>query len=231
MTLLDQPSAGVSNRGPAPDPGAPLLEVIAQPLYSAIGLAAAAIPNETRAFQYQIGDTVAGTGGGASTLLHTNMEVSGALATPKVFEVTGMRLVISNLDAASTAGATHPADDSASNPLLLEDVQRLVHGTHLALHVGTKDYAAGPSWLFPGNCGLNGLASITAMDTDTATQAEILAVQGMGKYYSLNPYTVFIPSQQSFHAKLRATQASPPTLISTRLVWVVLDGRLGREAQ
>ncbi len=229
MTLMD-PS---QNRGPAPDPGAPLLEIITQPLYSAIAFDGAAIPNESRAFQYQIGDTVAGAGTGAiaSTLLHTNMEVGGALATPKVFEISGVRIVVANMEAALAVGQGHPAANSADDPDMLEDVQKIVHGTHLAIHVGTKDYAAGPSFLFPGNCGLGGMAGVASFDTVAIEQPTIQVAQGMGKYMSLQPYTIFIPSQQSFHAKLRAPQAGPPTLVVDRTVWIVLDGRLGREAQ
>lgn len=229
--MTDLLIAGSGNRGPAPDPGAPLLEVITQPLYSAYALDAAVIPNEVRAFQYQIGDTVAGAGIGAiaATLLHTNMETSGALSTPKVFEVTSIRQVMGNITAPLTAGTSMPG--TVAEPNMLEDLLRVIHGTHLALHVGTKDYAQGPGWLFPGNAGLGGVVATTAFDTVALEQPMIQAVQGAGKPMSLNPYTIFIPSQQSFHCKIRAPQPTTPTMVLARLVWVMLDGRLGREAQ
>lgn len=226
------PASG--NRGPAPALGTPLLEVIRQPLYSAIALDAAVIPSETRFFQYQIGDTIAGAGAGAvaATQYATNMEVSGALATPKIFEIFGIRLVMSNITAPGTAAPTHPAVPAdATNADLHDDMHRVFWGTHFSLHIGTKDYISAPSWCVPGNAGLSGYAAAGADDGAAAEQHLIQAVQGTGKYLALDPYTIFIPSQQSFHAKLRAPQATTPTLALARLVWCMLDGRLGREAQ
>ena len=226
--LLMAPSG---NRGPAPDLGVPLLEVVTQPLYSAIAFDGAILPNEVRAFQYQIGDTVAGAGTGAiaATLLHTNMEQAGALSTPKVFEVFGVRMVVGNIDAPLTVGTPQPA--TIADPAMLEDTQRLFGGVHIALHVGTKDYVSGPAWLFPGNCGIGGLSASGIFDTVALEQIQMQAVQGQGKYMGLNPYTVFIPSQQSFHVKVRSPQTTTPTVSTDRTIWIMLDGRIGREAQ
>ena len=221
-----------NNRGPAPEIGAPLLEVVTQPLYSCMSFnGGVVLPAEVRCFNYSLGDTVPGAGDGteSATYYHTNMEVSGTLAQPKVFEVTGVRQVVSNIDA---AGTTADADQTTQqDPNLLEDVQRFYHGTHLSLHVGTKDYLSGPSWLFPGNVGLSGISEIASHDTAALECYQPMAVQGQGKYMNLAPYTIFIPSQQSFHCKLRAPQATTPTIIDDYLVYVVLDGRIGREAQ
>lgn len=229
----------VTSRGPAPDPGAPLLEVITQPLYSAMAIANALFPAELRAFNYQLGDTVVGAGDAAvgASYYHTNMEVAGALATPKVFEVTGIRFIFSNLDHNTggnpALGQTHPAIPAAGTDAVLhDDMLRLFWGIHFSLHVGTKDYMSAPLWAIPGNCGLSGYAALAHDDGAAPEQHLITAVQGAGKYCSLQPYTVFIPSQQSFHTKLRGPQVTPPTLVGNdSLAWIMLDGRLGREAQ
>jgi len=220
-----------NNRGAAPVLGQPLLEVLTQPLYSSMSFDGAVIPNETRCFNYALGDTVNGAGTGAitATYYHTNMEVSGALATPKVYEVTGVRTVLSNI---SANGQTGPLlDASKAAPALLEDAQKFFHGTHLSVHIGAKDYISGPSWLFPANTGVGGLLDVASVDTAAIELYQPHAVQGQGKYMNLAPYTIFIPSQQSFHAKLKAPQATTPTISVDRLLYVVFDGRIGREAQ
>ncbi len=216
----------------APNLGTPLLELIRQPLYSAMAFDAAVIPAETRAFQYQIGDTVSGAGAGAisATLYHTNMEVGGSLASPKVFEANGLKLVMSNITAPGTAAPAQPADPTTGFELH-EDAHFLFWATHLSLHIGAKEYFSGPSWLAPANWGVSGYAA-TGMDDGAAAEAAVYgALQGQGKAACFDPYTILIPANQSFHVKLRAPQTTTPTLNVARLVWAVLEGRLGREAQ
>lgn len=233
--VLERPdSRGVS---PMSQMGEPLLEVIQQPIYSSVAFNNALMPNEVRFFQFQVGDVVPGAGLGAvvSSFYHTNMEQAGVLAQPKVFEVQGIRLVLSNLNGAGTEVLQrHPAAPGAAVQAdLLEDMQRLFWGTLFTFHVGTKDYLVAPSWLVPGNAGISGFHDV-GHDDGAAPEVHVTtAIQGAGKYYSTQPYTPFIPPQQSFFASIRTPQATAPTIASATdlLLWCMLDGRLGREAQ
>jgi len=225
------------NRGETPEAlmGAPLLEVIHQGLYSSIALDAAVIPAELRFFGYQIGDPVPGAGAGVQTAvnIHTNMEIAGALATPKVFEVRGIRVYVSqmNADLTTTTGVVNPVALGAAS--LLDDMQRIFWGTDFRWHIGNKDYLTVPTHGVPPNVNLAGNASIDAASTAALDVRRILTAQGVGKYYSCAPYPTFIPSQQSFFAQLRATQlaANRPVLDVAHLVYCMLDGVLGREVQ
>ncbi len=229
--LLIPPSR---NRGPAPQLGEPLIEVITQPMYSCVSFDSTTLPVTRRCFNFSVGQPVPGAieGGGVAetaTLYHTNMDVSGQLSTPKVFEVTGIRFVVSNLNETGSAGPPHPA--TASDPLLLEDLLRMNNGLVLDFTVGQKNYAEGPVWMFPGNCGVGGMASAGIADTTATEQYTIESGQGAGMPWQMAPYTIFIPSQQTFFVDLNAPGATTPTLSVARLAWVVLMGRLGREAQ
>ena len=68
-------------------------------------------------------------------------------------------------------------------------------------------------------------------DTAALDMRQIVAPQGDGKYFTFQPFPLFIPSQQTFFAELRATQVTAPTLGLSALVWCIIDGIFGREVQ
>lgn len=220
------------------------VEPIHQPLYSAFILDAAAAPSEALMFQYAVGGTVATNAAAATvaTQLHTNMTAAGSLATPKLFLVTGIRLVPVELgstlinplqDSAgvTSAGPTFTGADSN----LLEDLLRVIYGSYLRFFVGTKDYLVTPTWFTPGNTGVQGdadsLTSGGATPIATASFQYFQTYHSAGRYFGLDRYPVLIPSQQNFFLSLNFPQATKPTIGAARVVYGVLDGILGRETQ
>ena len=217
--------------------GRPMLENVVFPLYSSVALDNTVIPAELNFFGYAKGQNVPGAGDGSatpSTLWHTNMETPGALAQPKVFTVSGIRICIAPFTiGASNSPALSDVSFGAGNidQDLFEDVALFLWSTVLRFQVGPKVYAHHPSWFFPANVGIGGLSGV-GTDNGTAatiTQANCVAPHGVGKYFGLPTYPVVIAAQQSFSVQIGATWATNPTINEDRIVHVFLDGTMSRE--
>ena len=230
-------------RLPAPNSlgGRPILEQQHQFLYSACAIDnAAAIPAQLNFFGYAKGNTVSGAGNAVATvatLFHTNMDTPGALAQPKVFTVTGIRVFIPNIAFTVTANTPELVDPSfgaaAVDSDALEDLLLIQNSTVLRFFVGAKNYVNHPTFLAPANCGMAGVAAL-AQDNGTAATVGSLdasAPHMVGVYYDMPVYPVVIASQQAFGAQLLSFWSTNPTLNDDRLVYVFLDGLLGREVQ
>jgi hypothetical protein len=210
----------------------PRLEMIHQPLYSAGGIDNAALPNELLLFQYAIGGTVSGAGAAAvpnANLFHTNMETAGFLAAPKVHTTTGIRVVFAQLEAVATAVLTDPSlGTTPENTDWADDLQGMLYSGFLRFAIGPKDYVRAPLFLVPGNTGIEGVSSMAAgFATNNFMRVNVL--HNVGRYYGLPQYPTLIASQQSFVASLNWRFATNYTVLDDHLIWVILDGILGRE--
>lgn len=220
------------------------LEPIHQPLYSCYLFDSALVNSDALMFQYAVGGSVATNISTATvaTTLHTNLPAAGFLPTPKVFLVTGIRIIPVEL----TSGLITPIDDSAAASSAavtwtgqdingLEDLQRLIYGSYVRFFVGTKDYLIAPTWITPANTGIAGDAAVAmqagSTPVNTGEFQRITTFHSMGRYFGLDRYPVLIPSQQNFFLSLNFPQNTRPTLGATRPVYGVLDGILGRETQ
>lgn len=220
------------------------LEPIHQPLYSTFLFDAAQAPAQANFFQYAVGGTVATNAAAATnaTLLHTNMPTAAFLPSPKMFLVTGIRLipvesnsgfsdVLADTGAVTVAGPSFTGQDVN----LLEDLVRIIYGSVFKFFVGTKDYLVCPSWNVPANTGIQGEASNVvgygATPTAPSTTQKIVTFHSAGRYFSLPAFPTMIVPQQNFTATLEFPQATRPTIGAARAVVTVLDGILGREVQ
>lgn len=217
--------------------GRPMLENVNFPLYSAVALDNATIPAELQFFSYAKGQNVPGAGNGSATpsaLFHTNMETPGALAQPKVFTCSGIRICLAPF-ALAASNAPELSDPSfaaaAADQDFFEDVQLFLWSTVLRFQVGPKVYAHHPSWFFPANVGIGGLAEMSHANGTAATtqQANATAPHCVGQYFGMPTYPVVIAAQQSFNVQISCTWATNPTLNEDRLVHVFLDGIMSRE--
>lgn len=216
----------------APPQGRAQLELVHFPLYSAAALNAAALPREVNFFNYAQGSQVSGAGTGAlasATRYHTNMETANFLAAPKTFTVFAVRLVCSQLNhaASPTLGddtlATAASHNQSDDLLLLQTMA-------LRFFVGPKDYVQAPGFAVPGNVGLGGIAAASVSNTNAAfAGSRLVATHTAGRVHSLEPWPVLIANQQSFGAQLLGGFTTNPTIVGQRLVFVVLEGILGRE--
>ena len=219
------------------------LEPIIQPLYSMATLdnVAMTTQRETFFFRYAIGQVTSGlaAAGGTvpSTIINTNMDTAGFIASPKVFLCTGTRLIISNLDSTLT-DALEIATGSGETPAasMLEGFLEVLYGTYYRFFVGTKDYLTVPTWAVPGNTGVGGVVStaISGPDAGAAGPDQVLlsSFNTQGKYFSFGEHRILIPSQQNFFTSIVAPQAVPPSLSLSEInLYSVLDGVLGREVQ
>ena len=224
---------------PHPTASEAQIEPVIQPLSSHGCYDAAALTGqrEMAFFKYAQGQTSAGIaaadGTVSSTVLHTNMETPGFIASPKVFLATGTRVVFSGLNSALSAEAETATTTSANQQArYLEDLMEILYGTYYRFYVGTKDYLVCPTWMVPGNTGVGGLASVALSGSDNGPAQQLLAsYNSTGKYFSFGDNRVLIPSQQNFHTSLNASQAVPPTVANEVGVYSVLDGVFGREVQ
>lgn len=215
------------------------LEPIVQPLYSAAIIESGVdLPQELFFFRYAVGGTVSGLAGAAGTtvasVLHTNMDTPGFIASPKVFLITGVRLLIPNIDSVFTA----PKDDSATaaefpTPHSITDTMEIFYGTYFRLFIGTKDYLTVPTWAIPGNTGVGGMAAgnISVAAAAGPFESQVVSANTSGRYFGLGEHRILLPSQQNFFASLNAPQPDPPQTAAEAAVVAVLDGVLGREVQ
>lgn len=221
------------------------LEPIHQPLYSVYLFDAALTPSEALFFQYAVGAAVASnaTSPPTATFLHTNIPAAGFLPTPKMFLITGLRIIpielagaalntpIDDTAAATSAVPTFVGQDSA----LLEDLMRIIYGSYVRLFVGTKDYLICPTWNTPGNTGIVGEAESMAFPAATPlshiTRQDVRTFHSAGKYFAFERYPILIPPQQNFSVSLNFPQSTRPTIGTARPVYAMLDGLLGRETQ
>lgn len=218
--------------------GRPLLEQQHQPLYSAAALDNAALPNELNFFGYAKGQAVPGAGnasGGVSTLFHTNLESPNSLASPKVFTVTGLRVILPNIAFTTTAQTPELSDPSfgaaAVDSDIFEDLLSIMNSGSMRFRVGPKDYVHHPLFFFPGNTGIGGLASLGQDNATAATIGELDAQSPhfAGPYYALRTYPIVIATQQSFSASMSWIWATNPSLNDDRLLFVFADGVMSRE--
>lgn len=220
------------------------LEPIHQPLYSCYLFDNAQVPSSALFFNYGVGGQVATnqTSPPNATEIHTNMVSAGFLPSPKMFLVTGIRVIPVEIDAtftdvlADTGGATLAGPTfTGSDVTLLEDLVRIVYGSVFKFFVGTKNYLTNPTWNVPGNTGIQGEAMNTVNGGMTPTAPislqKVQTFHSAGRYFALPAFPTMIVPQQNFNATLEFPQTTRPTIGTDRAVYVVLDGILGREVQ
>lgn len=233
---MDQ-AAVIPRRIAGPDnTGVAKLELLHQPLYSAVAIAgtAAALPRELNFFNYGIGGTVTGAGSGAvrATTFHTNLEAAAPLASPKTFSIYGVRIIGSIL--AHVAAGPLLSDQSfelGRNPNEQHDDLFLIHySTSFVLRVGNKDYLRGPTMKHPANTGIEGVVDAAISTTAAAVGAQQRnAIYTAGRYFGLETYPILLAPQQSWTAQLLCQWGTNPTPVLDRYVFCVFDGLLGRE--
>lgn len=231
----------------APPQGRAALELVQFPLYSAASLDAAAVPSQISFFNYALGQTVSSNQVTApqANRFHTNMETSNFLSAPKTFTVQQVRIVIAqasystnpavqaNTQAAASASATATSSTLFNDTLVLGSMA-------FRFFVGPKDYVNAPLWAVAGNTGLGGTAAVSVA-SNLAVSAGPPQESGIrsnvvntpyycGKSWTIRTWPVLLANQQSFGAELtnQFTKTSL-TLGAVRLVFVVLEGVLGRE--
>jgi hypothetical protein len=220
------------------------LEPIHQPLYSCYIFDNAVVPSSALFFGYGVGGQVAtnqATPPGA-TELHTNMVTPNFLPSPKMFLVTGVRVIPVEIDAIFQAGLDSTGGNTFVGPTftsgqvwLLEDLVKLVYGSVFKFFVGTKNYLTNPTWNVPANSGIQGESDMIYGGGSTpiaASMTQRLATfHSAGRYFALPAFPTMIVPQQNFNATMEFPQVSRPILGADRAVYTVLDGILGREVQ
>lgn len=220
------------------------LEPIHQPLYSCFLFDNTLAPAQALFFNYGVGGQVATnqTSPPSATEIHTNMVSAGFLPSPKMFLVTGIRVVPIELDstftdmlqdtgAATNAGPTFTGQDVN----VLEDLIRLIYGSVFKFFVGTKNYLTNPTWNVPANTGVQGdsnqLYGGGATPIAASTVQRLVTYHSAGRYFSLPAFPTMIVPQQNFNSTLEFPQTTRPTIGAKRAVYTVFDGVLGREVQ
>lgn len=227
-----------------------LLEPIVQPLYSSFVLNNGAVPAQLAFFQYAVGENVPvnfGTFVPRATTTYTNMQIGGQLPTPKVFLVTGVRVVVAEIGRSTGGPQTLPTSSAAGTVAAptftgqdvadLDDLQKILWGSAFSFTVGEKNYLTVPTAFLPGNVGAAGAVNMLAAGGTTpvaaVTTQRVATFVSRGDYFSLTPYNILIASQQNFGCTIDFQQetAQRPQLNTSRQVYAVLDGILGREVQ
>lgn len=213
------------------------LEFLHWPLFSTLAIDnAVAIPRQLDFFQYAVGSTVAGTGGGAitATAWHTNMQLANALPRPKTFTCVGVRLFVIPLD--FTGGNPALKDDTVGvaveNNDQVDDITFLLQTSWFQFRQGEIEEVACPAFLLPCNTGIDGLVGSSVSNTNTASLWQTrVSTHGVGVGYSIKRRPFVLWNQQFFSARLFNEWATNPTLADDTYIRVVLDGIMGRELQ
>lgn len=221
---------------PQAQPSSAIPQYVHWPIYSAVALAGgAAMPRTVDFFNYALGQTVTGAGGGAvvSTPFHTNMENENALAAPKTFSIFGIRLVLMPLSYASgnpalsdpSSGGALGNDDNA-------DDQVLLLSSWFEFRQGQIDEAFSPAFAVPGNVGVGGVLGASLSQTNAAPlHKRMTAPHTAGVAWKLDSYPVVLWDSQFFTARMRHEWATSYTVLDHKYLFCVFDGILAREIQ
>lgn len=231
----------------APPQGRAALELVQFPLYSAASLDAAAVPSQISFFNYALGQTVSSNQAVApqANRFHTNMETSNFLSAPKTFTVQQVRLVIgqasysTNPDVQANTQPAGTASATATSSTLFNDTLTL-GSMAFRFFVGPKDYVNAPLWAVAGNTGLGGTAAVSVASNlaaaagppvESGIRSNVVSTPYYcGKSWTIRTWPVLLANQQSFGAELtNQFTKTNLTLGAVRLVFVVLEGVLGRE--
>lgn len=217
------------------EPGGPPLEFVHWPLYSALALDAAAIPQVSELFNYLPGMTVSGAGTGAiaATQMHTNMSAIGAIPRPKTFVVTGIRVHVPPVAITSTVALSDDTTGAAvENNDQVDDLTAIVTSCALRFRIGELTYAEGPILAMPANMGVGGVAATSVNANAASVWQSRVALHTCGLAYDFSTgRRPVLWSSQNFRVQLLCEWATNPTLLDNRLLYVYLDGILGRELQ
>jgi hypothetical protein len=233
-------------RGIAPPVGRAALELVQFPLYSAAALDAAAVPSQISFFNYALGQGVSTNLATApqANRFHTNMETSNFLSAPKTFTVQQVRVIVAQASYASSTPNVQANTQTAAAAAATTTSSVLFNDT-LALgsmafrfFVGPKDYVNAPLWSIAANTGLGGTASVSvssncavAAGTETGIRSNVVSTPYYGgKSWTVRTWPILLANQQSFGAELtNQFDKTNLSLGAVRLVFVVLEGILGRE--
>lgn len=180
-----------------------VVEPIVQPLYDR-GPVCTAGTTQIQYFKVPRGQA-------GKTLVDTNMDTAGALANPKIFVISGIRL--------------HAQQDLTAALTNIDDLKIILHQSYFSFDIGGnfKNYLQVPAFMLPSGFGVSGFAA-------TALAAQDIVNNGMPaihNFYSIQKYPIGIPPMQSFEATLNFPAA--PTVTTETQVWAILWGILGRE--
>lgn len=212
------------------------LELVAWPLYSAVQLDAAALPREIECFNYTPGQLVSSNAAApaVATQIHTNMLAVRTIPRPKTFTVFALRVLVPPLAYTTTPALSDGTDGTnLENNDQADDLTLIATTMALRFEIGEKVYAEAPFWMMPGNFVAGGIAATSVSNTNAASifQTKVaLGTAGLAYHFNTGRKPV-IWNQQQLRCVLSCQWATNPTIVDGRLVYVSLDGILGREIQ
>lgn len=213
-----------------------LLELAAWPLYSAAQFDAAALPRELEVFNYTQGQRVSSNAAAPAiaSQIHTNMLAIRTIPRPKTFTVFGVRVIVPPLAITTAPALADPTSGVAlENNDQVDDLQLLLATQALTFEIGEKKYLEAPLWMLPANVGPGGVAASSVSNTNAASifQTRVaLSTCGLAYHFNTGRKPV-IWNQQSIRCAFSCQWATNPSLVDSKLVYVVFDGILGREIQ
>lgn len=192
------------------------LERRVQPLFDNVVVSSTST-GELLMFRDQIGTN-------GKSKLDTNMEKPGALPTPRVFDIYGFELSLSQGLSNRTTGI--PANELLANAAsdFLNSMKGILYSTWLEFSVGTKAYVQAPAYMLPSNEGISG--GLFGGDTATANGVRETFGQGVGMSWSIASKPIRLVPDQTFGAKLSltVTGAGIPGATSGHVVYLYLLG-------
>jgi len=213
------------------------LEFCYWPLYSAAAYDAAALPRELEFFNYTVGETVSGAGVAATsaTQMHTNMLAPRTVPRPKIFTCQGIRVICPPMTYTATTVTEKETGSGASYAAATQfaDLINITQTGQLEFNIGEKNYVRSPLWNMPANAGVGGVADASAGSAAADVFMRRLSLSTAGQMYAFSTgRKPVLWHSQTFTMKLFFNWTGFGTNQgSTSLIYVVLDGTLGRELQ
>lgn len=218
-------------------PEGDLVEPIESVLFSTVGLASGALPQDVFFFGYGIGDPIGGSGNLVTNELakgyHTNLDKGGILGLPKSFLATGIRFYLVPLTSTTAAAGASPvlsdpgfSAAALADSDLLEDLRMITETGHVKFTIGSKVYVDEPLFALPGNIGFGGVASVSIGANAGTHHLDVCLPKTEGQTREFLPYPIRIPPQQGFQVSLSFRWSTPPSLNDHRALVCMLDGKL-----
>lgn len=145
-------------------------------------------------------------GSAGKTQLDTNMRKAGSLPSPRLFQIRGFEIAVSQALTSRTAGipATEAAAAGTPKPSdFLNGIKGLFWTAYLRFIVGTKDYVQAPLFLLPSNQGIDGSVFGAQVPNGTfATGLRVAIGQSVGMSWSVRQKPITLVPDQPIRGEL-----------------------------
>ncbi|MFG0317540.1 MAG: hypothetical protein ACF8XB_09715 [Planctomycetota bacterium JB042] len=164
-------------------------------------------------------------GTNSKTILDTNMGLPSSLPTPRVFDILGFELRISQGLTTRSAGIAAAESQSNQTSQFFNGMKGILFGSWMQMRVGTKDYVEAPSFLLPSNQRIGGnVVGGPAVNGTFANGLREIFAQSIGMTWSIANRPIRLIPNQTFGATINIPTAGVVAASASHVAYLFLHG-------